>query len=228
MQDASTQHCEPLNKSLSTVFSCEIRHAPLKRIFDLFFSLTVLFLAFPFFLILALAVRLTSKGRIIYAQERIGRGGKTFKCYKFRTMHPDAEERLKDLLSENTGFRQEWELYHKLKNDPRITSIGVFLRKTSLDELPQFWNVLKGDLSVVGPRPVVKAELEKHLNDKATKILSIRPGLTGPWQVSGRSDTSYQRRIEIDEYYVDNQNFLWDLLLVAKTIPAMLSSRGAY
>lgn len=209
-------------------FSCEIRHIPVKRIFDISFSLIVLTLAFPVFIAIAAAVRLTSKGKSVYSQERIGRGGKRFKCYKFRTMHPDADARLSDLLASNPEMKKEWDHYHKLKNDPRVTKFGSFLRKTSLDELPQFWNVLKGDLSVVGPRPVVKAELEKHFIDKADKILAVRPGLTGPWQVSGRSDTSYKRRIEIDEHYVENQSFWWDLKLVLKTIPAMISSKGAY
>ena len=209
-------------------FSCDIKHIPLKRIFDICFSLTVLVFAFPLFLFLAFVVRLSSKGNSVYSQERVGRGGKTFKCFKFRTMYPDAEERLKDILASDIELRKEWEHFHKLKSDPRVTSMGAFLRKTSLDELPQFWNVLKGDLSVVGPRPVVRAELEKHLTCKAEKILSIRPGLTGPWQVSGRSDMSYKRRIEIDEFYVDNQTFLWDLKLIVKTIPAMIFAKGAY
>jgi undecaprenyl-phosphate galactose phosphotransferase len=143
-------------------------------------------------------------------------------------MYPDADKRLKEILDSCPHLLQEWELCHKLKSDPRITPFGNFLRKTSLDELPQFWNVLKGDLSVVGPRPVVKAELEKHLTGQAEKILAIRPGLTGPWQVSGRSDTSYQKRVELDLHYVNNQSFWWDLVLVFKTIPAMIFTKGAY
>lgn len=209
-------------------FSCDIQHIPLKRMFDLSFSLLVVVLALPLFVALAVAVRLTSKGKSIYSQERIGRGGKTFKCYKFRTMHPDADARLKEILASDPERRKEWEELHKLKDDPRVTALGSFLRKTSLDELPQFWNVLKGDLSVVGPRPVVRLELEKHFAGKAEKIFTIRPGLTGPWQISGRSDVSYQKRIEMDEHYVDNQSFWWDLKLVVKTIPAMISSKGAY
>lgn len=214
--------------TLNQPFSCRIRHIPLKRIFDILFSVSALVASFPFFVLIATAVRLTSRGRSVYSQERIGRGGKTFKCYKFRTMYPDAESRLKSLLENNPAMQSEWDLYHKLKNDPRVTPFGWFLRKSSLDELPQFWNVLKGDLSVVGPRPVVRAELEKHLTEKAEKILSIRPGITGPWQVSGRSNTCYQKRIELDEHYVENQSFWWDLKLILKTVPAMLTSKGAY
>ncbi len=207
----------------------KIKHVPFKRVFDIFFSLSCLILGSPFFLLIALLVRLTSPGKIVYSHERIGRGGKPFLCYKFRTMYKDADQRLKDILNTNPEWRKEWESTYKLKKDPRITRFGAFLRKTSLDELPQFWNVLKGDLSVVGPRPVVQAEVEKYLGIKAYKILSIRPGLTGPWQVSGRSDiTCYQTRVQLDEYYVDHLSILLDLKLIAKTIPAMLFSKGAY
>jgi undecaprenyl-phosphate galactose phosphotransferase len=186
-------------------------------------------LASPIFLLIAFLIILTSPGKIIYSHERIGRGGKPFCCYKFRTMYIDADRRLKEILNSDPLLRKEWEQNYKLKNDPRITFFGAFLRKTSLDELPQFWNVLKGDLSVVGPRPVVKDEIEKFYHVKAYKILSIRPGLTGVWQVSGRSDiSSYEKRVEMDEYYVDNQSFLMDLKLICKTLPAMLASKGAY
>jgi len=208
--------------------NCEIRHIPVKRAFDLFFSFLCLTLGLPIFILIGLSVFLSSRGSIIYFHERVGRGGKTFKCYKFRTMYQDADQRLKVLLSNDLKCKQEWESCFKLKNDPRITYIGSFLRKTSLDELPQFWNVLKGDLSVVGPRPVIKEEIKKYYGIKAYKILSIRPGLTGPWQVSGRSDCSYEDRIRLDESYLDNHSFSRDLKLIAKTIPAMLFSKGAY
>lgn len=214
---------------LSSHLEYKIKHAPFKRGFDIFFSLTCLILGSPVFLLIALLVLLTSPGTIVYSHERIGRGGKPFLCYKFRTMYKDADQRLKDILETNPKWRKEWERTYKLKKDPRITPLGSFLRKTSLDELPQFWNVLKGDLSIVGPRPVVKAEVEKYLGVKAYKILSIRPGLTGPWQVSGRSDIPcYQTRVQLDEYYVDHHSLLLDLKLIAKTIPAMLFSKGAY
>ncbi|WP_042281334.1 sugar transferase [Candidatus Protochlamydia sp. R18] len=215
--------------SVSSAHSYQIRHYPFKRIFDITFSIFCLLLGVPIFLTIALAVWLTSPGKIIYFHERIGRGGKSFRCYKFRTMYQDADQRLKDILNENSHLKKEWDNCFKLKNDPRITSIGNFLRKTSLDELPQFWNVLKGDLSVVGPRPIVQAEVDKYLGLKAYKILSIRPGLTGPWQVSGRSDINcYQKRILLDEYYVDHRSMVLDLKLIAKTIPTMLFSKGAY
>lgn len=217
---------------------CEIKHLPIKRAFDIIFSLSVLIIGLPVFLIIALAVRITSSGKAVYSHERIGRGGKPFRCYKFRTMYADADCRLKELLENDPAIKKEWERTHKLKNDPRITPLGAFLRKTSLDELPQFWNVIKGDLSVVGPRPVVQAEVTKYLGLKAAKILSIRPGLTGIWQVSGRSDTSYTTRIQLDEKYVDHVHrhthplkldlIALDLKLIAKTIPSMISSKGAY
>lgn len=206
----------------------EIRHLPLKRTFDLLFSLFALLITFPLFMTIAILIRLQSAGPIIYAHERIGRGGKMFKCFKFRSMYADADLRLRELLKNDAALAEEWEKHHKLKNDPRITPIGAFLRKSSLDELPQFLNVLKGDLSVVGPRPVVQAEIQKYFKEKAPKILSVRPGITGLWQVSGRSNTSYEHRIALDEHYVENHNFLFDILLVLKTIPALLSRRGAY
>lgn len=213
---------------LSQSLEIEERHLPLKRAFDIAFSVFALLFFFPLFLGLAIIIRLTSKGPAIYAHERIGRGGKTFRCFKFRSMYADSDERLKELLKNNPEMKEEWDRSHKLKNDPRITPIGKFIRKTSLDEFPQFLNVLKGDLSVVGPRPVVRAEVNKHLKEKAPKILSVRPGLTGIWQVSGRSNTTYAERIMMDEAYIDSHNLWLDIKLIAKTVPAMLSKRGAY
>lgn len=216
--------------ALSKPFECKIKHNAIKRAFDIFFSLVILILTSPLFLLISIAIFISSrgKGRIVYAHERIGRGGKPFRCFKFRTMYPDADARLKEILEKDNELRKEWEQHHKLKNDPRVTPIGVFLRKTSLDEFPQFWNVLRGDLSVVGPRPVVRAEVEKHFGPKAAKILSLRPGLTGIWQVSGRSDISYQKRIEMDIHYVDRHSFLLDVKLILITIPCMVKSKGAY
>lgn len=205
-----------------------IRHKPLKRLFDILFAFTVLFVGFPLFLLISFAIKCSSSGPIFYSHERIGRGGRPFPCYKFRTMYEDADARLIKLLNENPELRGEWDEKHKLQNDPRVTVLGAFLRKSSLDELPQFWNVVKGDLSVVGPRPVVKQEIAKYFGEKAEIILSIRPGLTGLWQVSGRSDIGYAMRVQLDELYVDTQSLLLDLKLIAKTIPAMLFSRGAY
>jgi len=208
--------------------SIKIKHTPGKRLFDIVFSVFVLIAWAPLFVLISLAIRLSSSGKVIYSHERIGRGAKPFRCYKFRTMYKDAESRLQELLDKNTELSEEWRLNRKLKNDPRVTPIGKFLRKTSLDELPQFWNVLKGELSTVGPRPVVREEVTHYLGEKAEKILSIRPGLTGIWQVSGRNDTSYQMRMCLDEKYVDEHSLFLDLWLILKTIPKMIFSKGAY
>lgn len=215
-------------KQPSFPFHCKIKHIPTKRTFDLLFSFCALIICLPLYLFITLAVRLSSKGPILYGHKRIGRGGKPFQCWKFRTMYQDAEERLEEILSQDSEKRKEWNSTHKLKNDPRVTPIGSFLRKTSLDELPQFWNVIKGDLSVVGPRPVVHEEISRHFGLKAAKILSIRPGITGIWQVSGRNDTCYSTRVMLDEKYVDNRSIALDLKLIFKTLPKMISSKGAY
>ncbi len=229
LKDLNTFPSTPDIIALETAIKCEIKHIPIKRAFDILFSLACLVLGFPIFLMIGLLIYLSSPGPIIYSHERIGRGGKPFRCYKFRTMHSDADQNLQDVFSANPELRLQWERSFKLKQDPRITPIGIYLRKSSLDELPQFWNVLKGDLSVVGPRPMVNQELKKYYGIKAYKILSIRPGLTGPWQVSGRSDIdSYEKRISLDEHYVENQSFLMDMKLISKTIPVMLFSKGAY
>lgn len=228
MEDTSQWNANMQTMILPEAFQCQIKHIPVKRAFDILFSLFVLICGFPLFCVIAFAIRLTSRGFVFYSHERIGRGGTPFRCYKFRTMHRDADARLKEILKSDRNKFMEWQLTHKLKDDPRVTPIGNFLRRTSLDELPQFWNVLKGDLSVVGPRPVVHAEVIRHLGVKAHKILSIRPGLTGIWQVSGRSDTSYSTRVMLDEKYVDTHSLLLDLKLIAKTIPSMISSKGAY
>lgn len=199
---------------------------PTKRLFDICFSSLVLLLGLPFFLLIGIIVGLTSRGRIIYSHERIGRYGTPFRCYKFRTMFPQADQRLKELLAKDPDLKEEWEKNRKLKKDPRITPFGRFLRKSSLDELPQFWNVLKGDLSVVGPRPVVRAEVERFFGARAPLILAARPGLTGLWQISGRSNTTYEQRLGLDEEYIQKQSIRLDLEIILKTIPAM--TRGAY
>jgi exopolysaccharide production protein ExoY len=207
---------------------CRIQHDVVKRIFDFLFSVTVLSLLLPFLALIAAAIKIKSPGPILFSHTRIGRGGRPFQCLKFRSMYIDAEERLEKLLASDAALRNEWDRTHKLKNDPRILPFGEFLRKTSLDELPQFWNVIKGDLSVVGPRPVVQKEVSQHFGAKAAKILSIRPGITGLWQTSGRSSLSYPERVALEATYVERRSFLLDLQLVLRTVPAMLSARGAY
>lgn len=205
-----------------------VKHIPIKRIFDVVFSSIALVLGLPLFLCIAFGIVCSSRGNIFYSQIRVGRGGKLFRCYKFRTMYPDAESRLQHLLTNHPEFKQEWEKNQKLKQDPRVTPFGNLLRKTSLDELPQFWNVFLGDLSIVGPRPVLAEEVYKYMGKKAVKILSVRPGITGLWQVLGRSNINYKFRVRLDEKYVLKRTFLLDLLLIIKTIPVMIFCRGAY
>lgn len=209
-------------------FQCQIKHIPAKRIFDVTFSFLILLLALPLVLCLCFLISVSLRGNPLYAHQRIGRGGKPFRCYKFRTMYKDADLRLQHLLETDPSIREEWQKNYKLQHDPRITPVGRVLRKFSLDELPQFFNVLKGDLSVVGPRPVIEEEVRQHLGPKAAKILSIRPGITGIWQVSGRSNTSYSRRVQLDEQYVDSHSLFLDIKLILKTLPAVMLSRGAY
>ena len=200
-----------------------------KRCFDVLFSLSVLILFSPVYLLLALLIALSTRGPIFYVQERIGKNHQPFGCLKFRTMVPNADEVLLQMMATSPHLRQEFEDNFKLKDDPRITWIGKSLRVTSLDEFPQFWNVLKGDMSVVGPRPLVVEELSKY-GHHIDKVLTIRPGITGLWQVSGRNDIPYPRRVQIDVYYVNARNFWLDLWLVVKTIGVVVSPKdnGAY
>ena len=200
-----------------------------KRLFDIIFSLSVLILFFPVYLLLSLLVAISSPGPIFYVQERIGKNFKPFGCIKFRTMVTNADEILEKMIANSPEMRQEFEDNFKLKDDPRVTWIGKFLRLTSLDEFPQFWNVLMGDMSVVGPRPLVPEELQKYGN-RIQKVLLIRPGITGLWQVSGRNDIPYAQRVQMDVYYVAKCNWLLDLWVIIKTIGVVLFPRnnGAY
>ncbi len=204
-----------------------IHHSFSKRLFDIIFSSAVLIIFSPLYLAIMIGIRLSSPGSPLFIQPRLGAGGKVFKCYKFRTMYSDAEKRLRTLLAENPELKAEWEENQKLKNDPRIFSLGKTLRRTSLDELPQFWNVLMGDLSVVGPRPYMITQ-RKALGEQLYTILSVKPGITGLWQTSGRSHTNFQQRISLDASYVEIHSFFFDLFLVFKTIVQMLFSKNAY
>ncbi|MBD2098937.1 sugar transferase [Trichocoleus sp. FACHB-591] len=200
-----------------------------KRLFDIGFSLAVLILFSPVYLLLVLLIAFSSPGPIFYVQERIGKNRQPFGCIKFRTMVENADEVLLKLLETSPDARQEFEENFKLKYDPRITWIGRFLRVTSLDEFPQFWNVLKGDMSVVGPRPLVEEELPRY-GRYMDRILTIQPGITGLWQVSGRNDIPYHRRVLMDLYYVNCRSFSMDLWLIVKTIGVVVfpSKNGAY
>jgi exopolysaccharide production protein ExoY len=206
-----------------------ICHIITKRIFDIGFSIVALILCLPIFIIIGLFISLTSSGPIFYSSKRIGRGGRLIKCWKFRTMHINADKMLQLLLKNDPLIRKEYETFAKIQKDPRVTQWGSFLRKTSLDELPQFWNVLKGDLSVVGPRPPFAQEVINMYKDKAYKILSIRPGLTCLWQISGRSNLSWKERVKLDEEYANNYSFAKDISIILKTIIMLFScNNGAY
>ena len=201
----------------------------IKTTFDLFFASIFLIAGFPIFLLISILIKFSSSGPIFFSQERIGKNNVPFQCLKFRTMHAEAEDILKNLINKNELIREEFEQTHKLKNDPRITFIGKFLRKTSLDEIPQFLNVLKMEMSIVGPRPIVKKEKIKY-GSSMKNVLSIKPGITGLWQVSGRNNLSYNRRVKLDLVYVKNINFLLDLRIIFRTFGVIFFpyDRGAY
>ena len=197
------------------------------RIFDIVLSaLGILFLA-PVMVAVALIVYLEDGGPILFSQSRLGFGGKTFRCLKFRSMCTDAEARLVSVLENSPEAREEWERDHKLKNDPRITAIGAVIRKLSLDELPQLFNVLRGDMTLVGPRPIIQAEVWRY-GSRFKHYCAVRPGLTGLWQVSGRSDASYRSRVAMDVIYAQRRGPLLDIKIILATVPAVLLSRGSY
>jgi exopolysaccharide production protein ExoY len=197
-----------------------------KRIFDIFGALLLSLVFLPF--IAAIAVLLRAEGGpIIFRHRRIGRDGTVFDCLKFRSMVPDADRVLRDVLEQHPELKAEWIRDHKLRNDPRITPVGSFLRRTSLDELPQIWNVIRGDMSLVGPRPVVREELMRY-GRCVSMYLSARPGITGLWQVTGRNNTNYRRRVAMDVYYVRQQNLALDLYILLKTTRVVLGGDGAY
>jgi exopolysaccharide production protein ExoY len=198
-----------------------------KRALDILGAGALLLAAAPAFLVLALLVRMDG-GRVFYAHERVGRDGRLFGCLKFRSMVMDADKRLAALLERDPAARAEWDTSRKLKNDPRVTWVGRFLRASSLDELPQLINVLKGEMSLVGPRPVQASELAAYYGAAAQHYLSVRPGITGPWQISGRSDTSYAQRVALDVAYATRPSFWGDVKILLRTPMAVLARRGAY
>lgn len=200
-----------------------VPYAGLKRAFDIVFALVILGLTWPIMLVVALLVKLTSKGPVIFQQVRVGQRGRYFNCYKFRSMCADAEEKKKLLMHLNEADGPVF----KIKSDPRITPIGAFIRKTSLDELPQLFNVLKGDMSIVGPRPPIPSEVELY-SPRERGRLAVRPGLTCLWQVSGRSNVSFERWVELDLLYIETMSFRNDLKIVMQTVPAVLTGSGAH
>ncbi|HIG1003669.1 TPA: undecaprenyl-phosphate galactose phosphotransferase WbaP [Klebsiella pneumoniae] len=198
----------------------------LKRLFDIVGSLTIIVLLSPALLFISLKVK-KDGGPAIYGHERIGKGGRSFKCLKFRSMVINSKEVLAELLEKDPAAKAEWDATFKLKNDPRVTKIGAFLRRTSLDELPQLFNVLKGEMSLVGPRPIITAELERY-NEEVDYYLLSKPGMTGLWQVSGRSDVDYETRVYLDAWYVKNWSMWNDIAILFKTIGVVLKKDGAY
>ena len=197
-----------------------------KRLFDIFGALSIIIVLSPLIKYISRKVK-NDRGPTIYGHERIGKGGKPFKCLKFRSMVINSKEVLEHLLNNDAAAKEEWDKTFKLKNDPRITKIGHFLRKTSLDELPQLFNVLKGEMSLVGPRPIITAELERY-NDEVDYYLLSKPGMTGLWQVSGRSDVDYETRVYLDAWYVKNWSMWNDIAILFKTVGVVLKKDGAY
>jgi exopolysaccharide production protein ExoY len=198
----------------------------LKRLLDIVGAITLAVVFSP--LIIGIIIAMGRGGApVIFRHKRVGRNGELFECLKFRTMVPDAEKVLRDLLDENPRLREEWNRDHKLRDDPRVTPLGRFLRSTSLDELPQIWNVLKGEMSLVGPRPVTREELLRYGRNMLMYMM-VKPGITGLWQVSGRSNTDYRRRVAIDVCYVRNQSILLDLWILLRTTRVVIGRHGAY
>jgi len=199
----------------------------IKRFLDLFLVLTGGILILPFLLIVALLIKVSSPGPVLYKHKRLGRNGECFYAYKFRSMAVDAQEQLEKMLETDPAVKAEWEKSHKLQNDPRVTGIGKILRRTSIDEFPQLINILKGEMSLVGPRPIVEDEVKKYGEDYES-IFSVKPGLTGLWQVSGRSDTDYNERVTYDTYYMQSWSVWLDLWILFRTFGAVVKGRGAY
>ena len=196
------------------------------RLFDVGVAASALVFLMPLFLVIIACIRISDGGPAFFSHRRLGKGGLMFGCLKFRTMVTDADVRLAALLQRDLGARREWEATQKLPHDPRVTPLGRFLRASSLDELPQLINVLRGEMSLVGPRPIVAAE-KPFYGRRFEAYARVRPGISGLWQISGRSDTSYRRRVACDVVYVRRQGFLTDLQVLLLTIPAVLAARGA-
>ncbi len=204
-------------------------HTEWKRTFDVIFSILAVIITLPITLVISLFIKLEDGGPIFYRHRRIAAAGKEFECIKFRSMRIGADKELQHILEKNKELKEEWNKFYKLKDDPRVTRIGRFLRKTSLDELPQFLNVLKGDMSVVGARPVVHRELNGFYKESAGRYCSMKPGITGPWQVGRRSNiVDYDERVTMDDWYILNYSLWTDIKIILKTIKCMFKGNGAY
>jgi undecaprenyl-phosphate galactose phosphotransferase len=200
----------------------------LHNLFNYFLALLLLPILLPVIALLAYLIKKESPGPVFFAHMRIGKDGKAIPTLKFRSMYSDAKERLEKLLAEDPAIKAEWEKNFKLKDDPRVTKIGAIMRKTSLDELPQIFNVLKGEMSFVGPRPVIQQEIDQYYKEDAQYYFMVKPGITGLWQVSGRSDTDYDFRVETDKWYVLNWSIWLDIVILFKTVKVVLFREGAY
>lgn len=198
-----------------------------KRCIDITLLLVSSPIVIPVMIVIGILVKVTSKGPVFFGHKRIGKDGKEIVTWKFRSMVSNASEVLETLLASNPALREEWDAHQKLANDPRITKIGNFLRKTSLDELPQLFNILKGEMSFIGPRPIVTAEIDKY-GENFEYVFSVTPGLSGMWQISGRSDTGYEERIILDIYYIQNWSIWLDIWIILKTVSVVLKGKGAY
>jgi exopolysaccharide production protein ExoY len=212
--------------SNSTAGDLDNRDEPLFRLLDLAIGIIAIVIFGPLLMALAILIYASDPGPIFFVQQRIGYNGRSFACFKFRTMVVDAQERLARLIEEDPAARLEWERDHKLRNDPRITPLGRFLRKSSFDELPQFFNLINGTMSAVGPRPIVVAEITRY-GRWFGDYCRVKPGITGLWQVSGRSDTTYRRRVALDVAYSRHRSIGLNLKIMLMTIPAVLAARGS-
>lgn len=199
----------------------------ISRAIDILIASLALLFFLPLFVLIALAIKVLDPGPVFFGHRRIGKDGRAFLCWKFRTMVVDAEARLEAVLSADPRAAREWAETQKITNDPRVTAFGSFLRRSSLDELPQLFNVLKGEMSIVGPRPIVEAEAERYGQHFALYCL-VRPGLTGLWQISGRSDVRYFERVLLDARYISSKSVLRDLRIIVLTVPSVLGARGSY
>ncbi|WBH18086.1 sugar transferase [Sphingomonas radiodurans] len=214
-------------RTLPSLQTISHRRPRLTRFVDVSLALVVLLMLAPLMLGIALAVRVIDRQSPIYGHRRYGRGGRTFLCYKFRSMAVDADARLTRLLAADPAARAEWQRDHKLRRDPRVTSIGRFLRKSSLDELPQLFNILRGEMSLVGPRPIVAAEVRRY-GRRFADYCSVRPGITGIWQISGRNDTGYRRRVAMDSMMARQMSLKLYGRVLAGTAVSVLRGNGAY
>lgn len=226
MKSATRSAVSPLSSSDDTDLSFPIGGIA-KRSFDVSSALLAILILSPIFLMIMAMVKFSDRGPAFYGHRRVGHNGRMFHCLKFRTMVMNGDEVLRQYLAANPEAAEEWKATRKLKNDPRVTAIGNVLRKLSLDELPQLINIIRGEMSVVGPRPVVDEELN-YYESAASYYLSTRPGLTGLWQISGRNDVSYKERVDFDTQYVRNWSMMQDVSIIVKTIPAVCMSRGSY